>query len=149
MTTISKMQASEENMIPADGNEALPPEAPETIETVTAVQNCGGGNSLDDDISGNPPDSVRESVELGNNTAGICRNGEERASEHLGENGNRISQADNHVSGFSRGSLTISGQISETNGNLKLSHAVSLVRWQYMLFWFGETTEQSLWIISF
>ncbi|KAG5556236.1 hypothetical protein RHGRI_006742 [Rhododendron griersonianum] len=117
--------AFEENMVPADGNEALPPEAPETIKSVTAAQNCGGGISMDDDMSGNPPDSVhlRGSLELGNNIAGICRYGQERASEHFGENGHKMSQADNHVSGLPSGSPIISEQISETNRNLKVSHA--------------------------
>lgn len=121
------MQAFGENMVPADGNEALPPEAPETIKSVTAAQNCGGGISMDDDMSVNPPDSVhlRGSLELGNNIAGICRYGQERASEHFGENGHKMSQADNNVSGLPSGSPIVSEQISETNRNLKVSHAVS------------------------
>ncbi|KAE9465746.1 hypothetical protein C3L33_02357, partial [Rhododendron williamsianum] len=94
--------AFEENMVPADGNEALPPEAPETIK-----------NSV----------HLRGSLELGNNIAGICRYGQERASEHFGENGHKMIQADNHVSGLPSGSPIISEQISETNRNLKVSHA--------------------------
>lgn len=126
MTSIFKMQASEENMVRADGNEALPPEGPETITSVTAAQNCGGGISTDDGMSSNPPDSVhlRGSLDLGNNIDGICRNGQERASEHFDEIRNKMSQADIHVSGLASGSPIISGQISETNRNSK-SHAVS------------------------
>lgn len=73
--------ASEENTVSADGNETQLPESAARL-TTTATESIGGGISINDSMTRNPPGSVhvKESLELGSRTAGICRNGQENSS---------------------------------------------------------------------
>ncbi|PSS01677.1 Protein RRP6-like [Actinidia chinensis var. chinensis] len=109
----ARMQtASEDHVVSADGNEALPAEAPARLETVIAVQGSGGGISLNDGMSEHPPASVllKESLELGDDTAEIGRNKQESASEHAGQNGYGTSQVGNKITELPTGSHIISGK---------------------------------------
>ncbi|XP_057506695.1 protein RRP6-like 2 [Actinidia eriantha] len=109
----ARMQtASEEHVVSADGNEALPTEAPATLETVIAAQGSGGGISLNDSTSEHPPASVllKESLEFGDDTAEIGRNKQESASEHAAQNGHGLRQVDNKITELPTGSPIISGK---------------------------------------
>ena len=145
------MQASEDHVVSADGNEALPAEAPARLETVIAAQGSGGGISLNDGVSDHPPASVllKESLELGDDTAEIGRNKQESASEHAAQNGYGLRQVDNKITDLPTGSPIISGKVRDKYIIEGIKFRKSLIPSRYMMFWFGETTELHLPTIPF
>ncbi|CAL5376139.1 unnamed protein product [Camellia sinensis] len=73
--------ASEENTVSADGNETQLHESAARVTTIV-TESIGGGISINDSMTRNPPGyvHVKESLELGSRTVGICRNGQENSS---------------------------------------------------------------------